>query len=59
MFSFGINREAYSKVYIKGASFQDQTLPGPGTYDVREVPGKNALKYSLRPKTSSQSKSLF
>lgn len=50
MFSFGISREAYRKVFIKNGPTLDAAIPGPGTYDVRDVPGKRARKYSLRPK---------
>jgi len=58
MFSFGICRDAYAKVYIKAHPVRDGSLPGPGTYEVRETPGKDALKYSLRPRTSNPSKCL-
>ena len=54
VFSFGICREAYARVYIKAHPAPDRALPGPGLYEVREIPGKDALKYSLRPKTSAQ-----
>lgn len=54
VFSFGICRDAYARVYIKAHPAPDLALPGPGTYSVRETPGKDALKYSLRPKTSTQ-----
>jgi hypothetical protein len=52
MFSFGINREAYSKVYIKAHPAPDLAIPGPGTYNVVGVPGKNARKYTMRPQTA-------
>ena len=53
VFSFGICREAYAKVYIKANPMRDPALPGPGTYEVRETPGKEALKYTMRPKTTN------
>ncbi len=53
VFSFGISRDAYSKVYVKEHPVRDASLPGPGTYDVREVPGKDAKKVSFRPKTTN------
>jgi hypothetical protein len=31
-FSFGISREAYSKVYVKDAPPNDRSIPGPGQY---------------------------
>ena len=54
VFSFGISRDAYARVYVKAHPAPDLGLPGPGTYSVREIPGKDALKYSLRPRTSAQ-----
>lgn len=55
VFSFGICRDAYAKVYVKESPAKDPSLPGPGTYNVREIPGKDALKYTLRPKTTNPS----
>jgi hypothetical protein len=54
VFSFGICRDAYARVYIKAHPAPDRALPGPGLYEVRDTPGKDALKYSMRPKTSAQ-----
>ena len=51
-YTFGMSREAFNKVYIKGQLYRDPVIPGPGTYNVRDVPGQRTLKYSLRPKTS-------
>jgi len=31
-FSFGIAREAYTKVYIKENPIRDPSIPGPGQY---------------------------
>jgi len=55
VFSFGISREAYHKVYAKEQPPADLSLPGPGAYDVREVPGRDAKKTSFRPKTTNPS----
>jgi hypothetical protein len=55
VFSFGICREAYKKVYLKEHPNRDNAVPGPGTYKVILDPGSNALKYSMRPMTSNPS----
>jgi len=55
VFSFGINRDAYAKVFIRPIAGQDRDVPGPGTYEVRETPGKDARKASLRPRTTNPS----
>jgi len=54
VFSFGICRDAYAKVYIKANPVIDPNMPGPGTYEVRQLAGKEALKYSMRPRTTNQ-----
>ncbi len=59
VFSFGISREAYAKVYVETQPAQDLGLPGPGTYDVRGSPGKDARSISFRPKTTTASGSTF
>ncbi len=51
VFTFGICRDAYKKVFIKAAPPADPAVPGPGTYNVRETPGKDAIKFTMRPKT--------
>ena len=53
VFTFGTSRDAYSKVYTKGHPVRDLTLPGPGTYDVREIPGKDAKKTSFRTRATN------
>jgi hypothetical protein len=50
-FSFGIAREAYSKVYIKENPPRDPSVPGPGQYQIPGVTGIEASKYTMRPKT--------
>ena len=55
MFSFGISREAYDKVYIKAQPVKDSAIPGPGTYDLPTTLGKNARKVAFRPMTSDPS----
>lgn len=57
-FSFGIAREAYSKVYIKEHPNRDPNVPGPGQYAIPAIVGNDAAKYSLRPKTVSMRKLL-
>ena len=52
VFSFGIAREAYSKVYQKSKKTCDPSIPGPGTYETSKPIGWDASKYSLRPKTT-------
>lgn len=52
-YTFGIAREAYSKVYLKEQPSKDPAIPGPGTYNVRKEPGKDTTKYSFRPKTTN------
>ena len=50
-FSFGIAREAYTKVYIKEQPPPDKSIPGPGQYSIPPIVGDQAVKYSLRPRT--------
>ena len=57
--SFGIAREAYSKVYIKEAVQADPSVPGPGQYSVTPMIGNEANKYTSRPKTVNPCKLLF
>ena len=52
VYTFGIAREAYEKVYIKANPHKDPSIPGPGAYETRIVPGKDAKKFTLRPKTT-------
>ena len=46
-FSFGISREAYSKVYCKESPPSDLSLPGPGTYSIKPKLGNESLKFSI------------
>ena len=48
-FSFGISRDAYTKVYQKGNTSPDKQVPGPGTYQIKNTIG-GGRKYSMRPK---------
>jgi hypothetical protein len=50
-FSFGIAREAYTKVYIKEHPNRDPNVPGPGQYQIPGIVGIEASKYTMRPKT--------
>ena len=52
VYTFGTSRAAYYKVYPMINPIKDAGVPGPGSYDVRQDPGKTALKYTLRPKTT-------
>ncbi|CDW86776.1 UNKNOWN [Stylonychia lemnae] len=58
-FSFGIAREAYSKVYIKENPLADQCVPGPGQYSIPPIVGKEAVHYTMRPKTQNLQQSLL
>jgi hypothetical protein len=53
-YSFGIAREAYSKVYIKEAPPSDRSIPGPGQYASTGLLGNVGAKYTLRPRTVNQ-----
>lgn len=55
-FSFGIAREAYSKVYIKEHPNPDPSVPGPGQYQIPAIVGNEASKFTMRPKTVSMCK---
>ena len=55
--SFGIAREAYSKVYIKENPIRDPSVPGPGQYAINGIIGNETAKYSMRPKTVNTCKS--
>jgi hypothetical protein len=55
-FSFGISRDAYSKVYIKENPPCDSSFPGPGTYVVPPKIGNEAKKYSLYGRNTNHSK---
>jgi len=50
-YSFGIAREAYSKVYIKEHPPRDPSVPGPGAYTVPGVVGLETPQFTMRPKT--------
>ncbi|MFS8160366.1 MAG: hypothetical protein ACMG6E_09205 [Candidatus Roizmanbacteria bacterium] len=58
-FSFGIAREAYSKVYIKENPPNDKSIPGPGTYVVPPKIGNEAKKYSLYGRNANHSTQHF
>lgn len=53
-FTFGVGREAYAKVYVKGKGNLDQTLPGPGTYTVLQK--TEARNITLKPRVASMCK---
>lgn len=57
-FSFGIAREAYSKVYLKEhpSDAAKKSIPGPGSYKIGNIVGTEGLKYSMWPKTKDPSK---
>ena len=46
-YSFGIERDAYDKVYCDTNKVPDRSTPGPGTYNVRKNLGADAPKYSM------------
>ena len=51
IYSFGLTREVFGKVFIKGNPPADKTIPGPGSYNVVQKPGADASKFTFRPKT--------
>ena len=56
MYSFGAGREAYDRVYYKERVPHDRQIPGPGTYEQRQEPGKNAKKFSLLSRIATECK---
>ncbi len=50
--TFGVAREAYTKVYLKSASMFGKETPGPGAYNTVYVTGRNPSKYTMRLKTA-------
>ena len=50
-FTFGASRDAYRKVYVRGAKPRDPAIPGPGTYVIPKVTGLEGSRYTFRPKT--------
>lgn len=56
-YSFGIAREAYSKVYLKGHKGPEMSrdIPGPGSYnsEMWNSVGKTGKSYTLRPRTGN------
>ena len=60
VFSFGISRQAFAKVFFKYVASKenppsDPTIPGPGSYDVKALIGKITQRFTLRPKTNFDS----
>lgn len=51
-FSFGISRDAYANVYQKGNLNTDKQIPGPGTYNTVQEPGKDQVKYTLHSRVT-------
>lgn len=56
MYSFGAGREAYDRVYYKERIPHDRQIPGPGTYEARKEPGKDAKKFSLLSRIATECK---
>jgi hypothetical protein len=52
-YTFGISREAYTKVYIKENPRKEAANPGPGHYQAKTHVGVDALMYTMRPKTKN------
>eukprot|EP00344_Euplotes_crassus_P010609 CAMPEP_0196999210 /NCGR_PEP_ID=MMETSP1380-20130617/4438_1 /TAXON_ID=5936 /ORGANISM="Euplotes crassus, Strain CT5" /LENGTH=256 /DNA_ID=CAMNT_0042416049 /DNA_START=124 /DNA_END=898 /DNA_ORIENTATION=- len=56
-YSFGIAREAYSKVFLKGHKGPEaaRDIPGPGSYnnELWNTVGKSGKAYTLRPRTGT------
>jgi hypothetical protein len=47
-YSFGASREAYKRVYLKHAPAKDLSIPGPGTYGLGGMMGKEGMKVAFR-----------
>ena len=58
-FSFGIAREAYSKVFFKENPPADKSIPGPGSYDLGTVVGREAKRFSIYGRTPNHCTQLF
>lgn len=54
MFSFGIGRDKYAKVYLETAKMYDKDVPGPGKYDTLKPFGSGSAKFSIKGKTSDK-----
>ena len=51
-FSFGLTRNAYQKVYLKNKPVPDTAgKPSPAAYNIREVPGRDKVHFTMRPMT--------
>ncbi len=50
-YTFGISREAYAHVFAEAQPPADRAIPGPGTYNTSKAIGRDANKFSFRPKT--------
>ncbi len=53
--TFGVARDAYSKVYIKSSPGTGAAAPGPGAYNTIPVLGQGASRYTMRLKTAPPS----
>ena len=45
-----------TQVFLQQNPPRDKSVPGPGEYKVINDPGKEAVKFSMRPKTTNPSK---
>jgi len=54
MYTFGICREAYAKVYMETKLDKGRDAPGPGSYAIKKGIGSESAKFSLRPRTKSE-----
>jgi len=52
-FTFGIAREAYSKVYVKENPPSDKSIPGPGAYQIQPKIGNEAQKFTIKGRTAN------
>ena len=53
MYSFGMSRDKFQKVYLKENPPRDPSVPGPGSYQAKvNYVEKQSAAFSLRPNTS-------
>jgi hypothetical protein len=51
LFTFGVSRDAYKKVYLPKAKVADPSIPGPGAYDNKFLTiGTEGKKWGIRQK---------
>ena len=56
-YTFGLAREAFQNVYVASSPPYGRSVPGPGTYNIKEAIGEGA-KWTLRVKPQKRSDSV-